>query len=191
MNGRLASLTAALIIGAATFTGAVPAFGHASQVGTSPEADSVLDAAPAEVTITFDSGLLDMGAALVVRDQDGTSIVTGEPVIDDRAFSIAVDPSAPAGAYDVAYRVVSADGHTVEGSFTYTVDGTADSSVEAGPSSSSATPTSEAVEATATEPTESAPASSAEESGGFPVIWIVGVGLVAIVGIGVALLLRR
>ena len=194
MTGRLASLAAALLVGAATIIGASPAFGHASQVGSSPAADDVLPASPSEVTVTFDSGLLDMGAALVVRGQDGTSIVTGEPVIDDRSFSVAVDPSAPAGAYDVAYRVVSADGHTVEGSFTYTVEGTPDAAEPSSVAASSASPAAAAGEEVSESAPEAAPpltTSDAEASGGFPVIWVVGVGLVVIVGIGAALLLRR
>lgn len=193
MTMRLASLTAALLLGAGAIVGASPAFGHASGVGSSPAADEVLPSPPSNVTIDFDSGLLDMGAALVVRDQDGTSIVTGEPVIDDRSFSVAVDPAAPPGVYDVAYRVVSADGHTVEGAFTYTVEGTpaaGESSVDAGASAPAAPPAGDA-ETTPTEAAAPVTTSAAEESGGFPVIWVVGVGLVVIVGVGAALLLRR
>lgn len=194
MTTRLAALAAALLLGTGTILIASPAFGHASQVESSPAADDVLPTSPTEVTITFDSGLLDMGAALVVRDQDGTSIVTGEPIIDDRSFSIAVNPSAPAGAYDVAYRVVSADGHTVEGAFTYTVEGTPDAVASNAGAGSSAPPAPAAPEDAAETAPEAAPAvatSDAEASGGFPVIWVVGVGLVVIVGVGAALLLRR
>lgn len=194
MTGRLASLAAALLVGAATIIGASPAFGHASQVGSSPAADDVLSTSPSEVTVTFDSGLLDMGAALVVRSQDGTSIVTGQPVIDDRSFSVTVDPSAPGGAYDVAYRVVSADGHTVEGSFTYTVEGTAEAAEPSSVAASSASPAAAAgEEASETAPAAAPPVttSDAQESGGFPVGWIVGAGVIVIVGVGAALLLRR
>lgn len=194
MTTRLASLAAALLLGAGVIIGASPAFGHASQVGSSPEAEEVLSTPPTEVAITFDSGLLDMGAALVVRDQDGTSIVTGEPVIDDRRFSVAVDPSAPAGVYEVAYRVVSADGHTVEGAFTYTVDGTSDAvepSAVAGSAAPSAAPATGESEATTAASATPINTSVEDESGSSPVIWIVGVGLVVIIGVGAALLLRR
>lgn len=191
MTARLASLAIALLIGAGSLIVSAPAFGHASQVTSSPEAEEVLPSAPADVTITFDSGLLDMGAALIVRDRDGTSIVTGEPVIDDRSFSVAVDPSAPSGVYDVAYRVVSADGHTVEGAFTYTVEGAPDASVDAGAPSASAAPTSDVIEATPAEAATPVTTSDEGEAGGFPVIWLVGAGLVVIVGVGAALLLRR
>jgi len=57
-----------------------PAFGHASSVGSSPAADAVLDTAPSEVRIDFDSGLLEMGAALIVRSADGSSVTTGPAV---------------------------------------------------------------------------------------------------------------
>lgn len=194
MTTRLASLAAALLLGMGTIIGASPAFGHASQVDSSPAAEEVLSPAPSDVTITFDSPLLDMGAALVVRDQDGSSIVTGEPVIDDRAFSVAVDPSAPPGMYEVAYRVVSADGHTVEGAFTYRVGGSADATE---PTESTGTPVPSApvvsADAEAATPEAVTPTSTSveEESGSALILWVVGVGLVVIVGVGAALLLRR
>jgi methionine-rich copper-binding protein CopC len=194
MTTRLTSLAAALLLGAGTIIGASPAFGHASQVDSSPTADEVLSPAPSEVTITFDSALLDMGAALVVRDKGGSSIVTGDAVIDDRVLSVAVDPSAPAGVYEVAYRVVSVDGHTVEGAFTYSVEGAAGAAEPSPGTGPSAPPTPAAPEDTEVTTTEAATpitTSVEEESGGSPVIWIVGVGLVVIVGVAGALLLRR
>lgn len=145
-----------------------PAFGHASEVESAPAADQVLDSAPREVRIDFDSGLLEMGSALIVRDADGRSITTGPAVVKDRAFSVPVDPSATPGTYEVAYRVVSADGHTIEGSFAYTVDGGA------------AAPAQQPVAA-----------NESSDGAGLPVIWIVGGGVILILALGAALLWRR
>lgn len=176
-----------------------PAFGHASQVGSAPAADEVLAVAPSEVRIDFDSGLLEMGAALVVRDEAKESITTGPAVVGDRILTVPVDAGVGGGTYSVAYRVVSADGHTIEGSFDYTVEAApepapgevseAASPTETAPlpaedgSTPASTDTEAAVEATSD--------GSPEEGSLLPILLFGGVGLVLIAGIAGALLLRR
>lgn len=160
MLAAVLSLAALLLLPA-------PASGHASAAGSTPAADEVVQSAPSEVRIEFDSGLLEMGSALIVRDADGRSITTGPAVVSDREFSVPVDPKAPPGVYEVAYRVVSADGHTVEETFSYTVsDGT-----------SSATAVT-----TSTEPSDSP---------GLPLGWLLAGGVIVIIAVGAALLWRR
>lgn len=145
----------------------VAASGHASSAGSTPAADEVLATAPSEVQVEFDSGLLEMGSALIVRDAAGRSITTGDAVVSDRTISVAVDPAAAPGVYEVAYRVVSADGHTVEESFSYTVsDGTASATAPA---------------------TTGEPAASS----GLPLGWLIAGGVIVILGVGAALLWRR
>ena len=143
-----------------------PAFGHASSVGSSPAADAVLDTAPSEVRIDFDSGLLEMGAALIVRSADGSSVTTGPAVVGDRTFSVPVDPAAAPGVFEVSYRIVSADGHTNEGSFAYTVAGGAST-------------------------TEPVAAEESTESSSLPIVWIILGGVILILAVGAALLWRR
>lgn len=146
---------------------------HASQVGSAPSADEVLPAAPAEVRIDFDSGLLEMGAALVVRDENEESVTTGPAVVGDRTFTVPVDPRAAPGVYSVAYRVVSADGHTIEGSFDYTVAGDV------------------AQSAVTTAPSAAPVAGQESDASWLPIALFAGVGIVVIIGLGGALLLRR
>lgn len=189
----------------------VAAFGHASEVGSSPAAGEILDAAPSEVRIDYDSALLEIGAALVVRSADEESITTGPAVVGDRVFSVPVDPSVGPGEYSVAYRVVSKDGHTIENSFTYVVAGEASPTPEA---SISAEPTpeviAEAAAPTADATTEVTPETIAEEPVAadepapepdtigappegsiMPFILFGGIGLVIVIGIVGAVLLRK
>ncbi len=158
---------AAVVAIAALLLLPVPASGHASSAGSSPAADEVLPTAPSQVRIEFDSGLLEMGSALIVRDADGRSITTGPAVVGERSFSVPVDPTAPPGVYEVAYRVVSADGHTVEDTFSYTV----------GDATTSAT--------ASTTSTESS------DSPSLPLGWLLAGGVIVIVAVGAALLWRR
>lgn len=177
------------------------AFGHASEVGSSPAAGEILDAAPSEVRIDYDSALLEIGAALVVRSADEESITTGPAVVGDRVFSVPVDPSVGPGEYSVAYRVVSKDGHTIENSFTYVVAGeasptpeviaeaaapTADATTEATPETIAEEPVA------ADEPTPAADTLGAPPEGSImPFILFGGIGLVIVIGIVGAVLLRK
>ncbi|MFY9231589.1 MAG: copper resistance CopC family protein [Candidatus Nanopelagicales bacterium] len=177
------------------------AHAHASAVGSTPSADEVLDSAPSMVEVQFDSALLDMGAALVVRGADGSSITVGDGVIGDRVYSIAVDPEAPSGTYDVAYRVVSADGHTIEGSFSYVVNGPAQEPSATPAESSEPSNSFEPIQPAESEPAQSgaqaAPDTTvvdrgpAEDASWLPIALFAGVGLVVTIGLVGAILLRK
>ena len=111
------------LFGVATLL-APPASAHVQVVGTSPAADAQLDAAPTRAEVRFDSGLLDIGYAMVVRSADGRTVSTGPAQLGPDSIAVATDPAAGPGRYTVAFRVVSADGHEVASSFDYTVTGT-------------------------------------------------------------------
>ncbi len=102
-----------------------PAAAHSSQLESSPKPGAVLDQAPTEVSVRFDSPLMDVGAAVVVRSADGIVVSTGTPRISHSSIAVDVRPDAAPGRYVVAYRVVSQDGHTVTSTFDYTVRGEA------------------------------------------------------------------
>ena len=179
----LVGLLVALGAGA---VGASPAIGHASEVGSSPEAGATLDAPPRTVTVEFDSAIFDVGAALVVRAADGTSVVLGAPRIEQRQISVDVDPAAAPGEFTVAYRVVAEDGHTIESTFDYTVAG--EPTTAGSPSPASAPAPSAAGTTLPSTPPDAAPA----ETGSSPPFALLGAGaLVVILAAAGALALRR
>ncbi len=59
-------------------------------------------------------------AKVAITGPDGESAGTGDPQVQGKSVSLPVDVRAPAGRYTVGYRVVSADGHPVSGSYTFT-----------------------------------------------------------------------
>lgn len=199
MTRLLAALALAV---AALLWAPAAAFGHASQVGSSPTEGELLDTAPSEVRIDFDSALLEIGAALIVRSADEESITTGPAVVGDRVFSVPVDPAAGPGEYSVAYRVVSKDGHTIENSFTYIVAGeptpeeVSESAVPE-PISEPATPEPATPEPATPEPATPEPAPTPDTVGAppegsiMPFILFGGVGLVIVIGIIGAVVLRK
>jgi methionine-rich copper-binding protein CopC len=103
-----------------------PAFAHAELVGSSPAADSRV-ADVTEVSITAGEELLDIGEnaegfMMTVTDSNGLFYGDGCVSVDGDTASMPVALAA-AGDYIVDYRVVSNDGHPVEGQFAFTFTG--------------------------------------------------------------------
>ena len=122
-------------IAAASFVlsiaGVSPAFAHAALTGTSPsEGADATDIT--EVSLTANEDLLDLdggkGFVFAVTDADGHFYGDGCVVVDDATASMPVS-LGEAGKYTVAYRVVSADGHPIEGNWTFTYAPAADAAM--------------------------------------------------------------
>ena len=99
---------------------------HATRISTDPAADAVLAAGPQRVSATFNEQLQTRFAAMTVVGPDGNVWSAGEPAVQGAAVGIALRALGPAGTYTVNYRVTSADGHVVSGSWSFrlTVPGT-------------------------------------------------------------------
>jgi methionine-rich copper-binding protein CopC len=111
------------VAAAAVLVGAGAAQAHNTLVSTDPVDGSTIAAAPARVTLTFNEPARSLGTEVVVTAPDGTTVSTGEPVVDGATVSQDVAGSLPAGAYAVTWRVTSADGHPLEGVLSFTATG--------------------------------------------------------------------
>jgi hypothetical protein len=58
---------------------------------------------------------------MTVVGPDGNLWSTGDPQVDGAVVSVGVRPLGPSGTYTVNYRVTSADGHVVSGSWSFTL----------------------------------------------------------------------
>ncbi|NMM17534.1 MAG: copper resistance protein CopC [Cellulomonas sp.] len=96
---------------------------HNTLASTDPVDGSTVVATPARVTLTFNEPARSLGTEVVVTAPDGTTVSTGEPVVDGTTVSQAVAGSLPAGVYAVTWRVTSADGHPLEGVISFTATG--------------------------------------------------------------------
>ncbi|PZM94494.1 MAG: copper resistance protein CopC [Actinobacteria bacterium] len=102
---------------------ATPAAAHNQLINTVPERDAVLQDPPAEVVLEFVERLDPKFTTIVVTDAGRQTVATSSPEISgSRGVVRFPEPLAP-GTYTVAYRVVSLDGHPVQGSFRFTVGG--------------------------------------------------------------------
>lgn len=109
------SLTAVAIVALA----ASPAAAHASLVSSSPRDGATLPTAPTSVSLTFDEAV-GPKPVIIVTAPDGSRVDRGGtsargPVLTTR---VAIDTE---GTFVIAYRVVSDDGHPVDGELTFSV----------------------------------------------------------------------
>lgn len=95
---------------------------HASLIGVDPEDGAQLDALPEQVTFTFNEDMREPAFASVVVDGRPVSLPAGDPTIDGARVVVDLAGVTTQGReWTVSYRVVSADGHTVEGGTTFTI----------------------------------------------------------------------
>ena len=118
-----------LVLAAMTLTATTNAHvasAHATRVSADPADNAVLTAGPVQVSATFNERLQTTFAAMTVVGPDGNVWSIGEPMVQGAVVSVGLRPLGPAGAYTVNYRVTSADGHVVSGSWSFrlTVPGT-------------------------------------------------------------------
>jgi methionine-rich copper-binding protein CopC len=115
----------ALIIAASTalslWTSAV--FAHAHLVRATPAEGGAVREAPAEVTLKFNERLEPAFSSAIIRDADGKQIDKADAHVDkaDRTVVRVSLPPLQPGVYTVEWRVMSADTHKVNGSFTFRV----------------------------------------------------------------------
>ncbi len=148
---------AALLVGAATAAQA-----HNTLEGTSPADGSTVKVVPAAVTLTFNEPALAVGTEIIVTGPGGP-IQSGVAVLVNSTVSEHLQPGSPAGQYKVLWRVTSADGHPVSGTFSFT-----------------ATAASAGQRPTATTTTNSSTSAPASGSGQSPVLWVVAGGVVVL-----------
>lgn len=196
-RGVALAMTAALAPAAAAVVAAPAAQAHSTLVGTTPEQGATVDEAPKSVEIVFNEEISSEFATLTVMS-DGEDVAEGDPEVEGDTISVSV-PSLDAGTYTVGYRVVSADGHPVQGSWEFTVEGTGGAEAGAAESTGAESSAAESNSGNSTsndQPTDSGvsaePADEADEGG---VNLFAAIGLLAVLAIvligGAAFLLQR
>lgn len=118
----VARLVALVVVVLGALAGsASPAAAHASLIASDPVADAVLDAAPSEITLSFTEGVDVQPDGVRVLDADGNRVDVGAASASGSTVTAPVDGGLPDGGYVVAWRVVSADGHPVNGAFRFSI----------------------------------------------------------------------
>ena len=121
---RIRTAGAIAIIAMALFCTPQMAFAHTSLVSSDPTAGSTLTSWPSQISLGFDEELISIGDEksnfIVVNNAVGDQVSSDNEVISGSKISVSLDPNIVEGPVLVYYRVVSADGHPVEGEYTFT-----------------------------------------------------------------------
>lgn len=181
----------------------VAASAHDYLVDTSPASGATQTEPLTQVKLTFNDRVLDLGgngssAILRVTDASGKHFETGCPTILDTAVSAPVTLGV-AGAYTVDWQVVSADGHTVSGSYGFTYQPPAGTAAAPGRTASGcaaranpvATPGAAAPAPTSTASTSVPTKASSDGDLGLVIGIAIGIVALALVGVILLVLTRR
>lgn len=115
------ALCVALLL-AAILAMPAPAQAHDTLLSTDPVDGSTLETSPEEVTFTFSSDILDVSPLVRVSDEAGDEIAEIVPTVEGPTATATLDEPLAAGTYDIQWRVVSSDGHPIEGTLSLTVE---------------------------------------------------------------------
>jgi hypothetical protein len=122
MLKRVPAILGVIFLSILSFTNA-SAHGEITQAV--PAADSKVLAAPTEVSIEFDGKLQTLGNesinSITVTDDHGQVISSPVSVVNGTKISNRLLLTDITGLVAVHYRIVSEDGHPVEGDYTFTV----------------------------------------------------------------------
>jgi copper transport protein len=98
---------------------AAPGSAHAELESTDPSNGQRLDAAPTQITMTFSESVNLVDGGIHLLKGGGTTVTTPSPTVSGRTISWRMPRSLTDGAYVVSWRVVSADGHPIDGAFAF------------------------------------------------------------------------
>ena len=174
---RVVSLVLTLVAALGLALGPAPAaHAHSELISSSPADGETLTAPPANVTLQFNEAISPAGLQVVAQGPDGP-VTLGTPIIEGASVIAPWPADAPGGNYRLAYRVVSADGHPIDGSIGFSY------------AAAAASPGAE-VSAAPTEPTDLGQSAVASQNtaapqpeSGFP-WWVAVVAVILGVGIG-------
>ena len=173
---------------------------HNALVSTSPGDGKTVAEPPASIVLTFNEPAIKTGTKVLVTGPEGASAVAGDPQLVDNTVEQELAPELPAGEYEVEWRVTSADGHPINGRFTFTVrrgtvpdasptpsaSGSPTPSASASPpaptATSTSTPTASDQPTTVTSPSTPPSDDPAPRSGWWWLLAVVPVGLAAVLG---------
>ena len=93
-------------------------FAHAYIIKSTPSENEILKHSPQKVSIQFDETIQPAFHSIQVYDSKGNQVDQKNGHIDPKNSSIiecGLNPNLPNGIYQIQWKVVSSDGHPVEG----------------------------------------------------------------------------
>jgi copper resistance protein C len=108
---------------AAACLSSAPARAHSFLVEATPSSKDHVATSPKTIKLRFGGGVEPKYSKLTVEGADGKVLGEGSIGVPDKPRELSMDsPELAPGKYVVRYRVLSTDGHIVEGNYEFTVD---------------------------------------------------------------------
>ncbi|QRZ61307.1 copper resistance CopC family protein [Rothia sp. ZJ932] len=118
------SVLATVGIAAAVCAGALtPAYAHDELISSNPENGAELETAPDALELTYSGEIMDIGNQVRVTNSVGDSVAEGEPTVNGKQVTqnLNLGDAAADETYTVTWRVVSSDGHPIQGTYEFVV----------------------------------------------------------------------
>ncbi len=180
-----------------------PAQAHDTLLSADPEDGATLETSPDELTFTFSADVLEVSPLVRITDESGTELAEIVPTVEGPVATATLEEPLPAGTHTIQWRVVSSDGHPIEGTQTLTVEqgpaepaapsdggGAADEpgaeESDAAASDAGGAESSEAAGTGGTPQEQASSAPAADEEGGISMGVLIGILAVILVGAAAA-----
>ncbi|WP_326554385.1 copper resistance CopC family protein [Micromonospora sp. NBC_01813] len=172
---------AALLAVAAIILPASPALAHNALASSQPGQNTRVAQSPEEIVLEFTERLNAEYTTIVITDVAGAQLPVDGPTVDQQRGVVRPVNPLPDGVYTVAYRVVSADGHPVQGAFRFAVNAPLTDAAAADPGAGQPT----------SDPDADGPADGASGGGGWWPYAVGGAVVLVAAGALAAVMLRR
>ena len=96
-------------------------FAHSELVSSNPSAQITIPRLPEQIELKFNEELLNLGSgnSISITTPSGEDIGMGETTTAGTKISRLLNTTSEVGTFVVKYRVASADGHVLNGSYTF------------------------------------------------------------------------
>jgi len=108
---------AAVLLGLAT----PAAIAHSELVSSNPSASTSIQELPQQIELEFNEELLNLGSgnSISIMSPSGEDLGMGETSTDGSRITRLLNTTSELGSFEVKYRVASADGHVLQGSYSF------------------------------------------------------------------------
>ncbi|WP_428911880.1 copper resistance CopC family protein [Niallia sp. Krafla_26] len=103
------------------FSFAPATFAHSHLESSTPENGEVVTEELREITLTFD-GKVEIGSTFELLDPNGQAVSIEEIIVTDTEVIGKIPNDLKNGNYQVLWNIISADGHQMEGEFSFVVN---------------------------------------------------------------------
>jgi methionine-rich copper-binding protein CopC len=150
---------------------AAPAAAHTALQSSTPKSDARVATPPSEVVLVFTTPVRPRLSRVVVRGPDGGQYATGAPQVNSAQVVQSLSPLTAAGRYEIDFRVVAPDGHSLTDSVRFTLTKSA--------TNAGSTPTAAGSGPASSKVATAVPVSASNRDKSGPAVWVVVLGAAA------------